>query len=254
MLPGSETIRQMHFNLRTRAWVEMRQQIITEKSIALKVNGEQWLSFICSPFDLEALAVGFLYNEDIISSVDQIQHIQISLEAATIDVQLQSQVVRPEHWHRTTTGLTFQNPLAFSGVKDSFKISAERLITLYEQFSAGQVMHQAMGGFHSAAMSDGKQINIAVEDVGRHNALDKITGHFLLKNRPFIPRLILLTGRVSSEMIHKAIRSGICILVSRTTPTYNAVQTAHHNNITLVGYMRKDCFTAYTYPERIILE
>lgn len=254
MIPGSETIRQLHFNLRSKAWVEMRQEIITEKSVALKVNGEKWLSFICSPFDLEALAVGFLYNEDVISSIDQIKHIQTSLEAATIDVELESDVVRPEHWHRTTTGLTFQNSFAISSAEDSFQISAEKLIALYEQFSAGQVLHQTMGGFHSAALSDGKQINIAVEDVGRHNALDKITGHFLLRNKPFTPRLILLSGRVSSEMIHKAIRSGICIMVSRTTPTYNAVQTALHHKITLIGYMRKDCFTAYTYPERIVLE
>jgi len=254
MSQNFESINQWFYNMQTNAWMKLNRKIITEKSITLKINGEQWLSFICSPTDLEALAVGFLYNEGVITDMEQVKHIQICADTNNIEVDLYNQADRPNRWQRTTTGITFDNPFNPVKPQKDYRITAKELVRLYEKFTSKQVLHQAMGGFHSAALSDGKDVNISVEDVGRHNALDKIAGQFLLQGKSFTPHLVFLSGRVSSEMIRKSLSAGISIIVSRTTPTFNAVQTAHNYNITLVGYMRNDRFTAYTHPERIALE
>jgi FdhD protein len=249
-----EPITQWQFKLHTNQWEEDCQNIITEKSVALHVNGEHWLNFICSPSDLEALAIGFLYNEDIITTIDQVKTLTMINDANTINVDLLCVPSRPAQIHRTSIGIAFNSPLTPTSGQHHFRTTAKALIDLYAQFNANQTLHNSMGGFHSAALSDGKQINISVEDVGRHNALDKISGHFLLRSKPFIPQVILLSGRISTEMIHKAIHCGVSIIVSRTTPTFNAIKTAQNYQITLIGYMRKDHFTVYSHPERIVRE
>jgi len=232
--------------------VPERQGIITEQSVCLIVNGEFWLNFICSPIDLEALAVGFLWNEDVIQEVSEIQNLTVSPDLSTIEVTLRQPVVKPQTWHRTTTGVvpTFTSTQAV--LDRLFRISAKSLIAQFASFESKQTNYHSAGGYHSAALSDGESVCITVEDIGRHNCLDKVIGIYLLEQKPFTPQIMLLTGRVSSEMIHKTLKLNVPVIASRTTPTANAVEIALANLITLVGYLRGERFTIFANPERII--
>jgi len=253
MQPGYESSIQWSYSLQNNTFAELKHDIISEKSIALKVNGVHWLNFICSPFDLEALAIGFLYNQQILSNIKQIKSFHLTDDLEEMEINLSSNPQRPEQWHRTTTGIALNMPVPQVNKKNGFMINAKELIKLYKQFTSSQVLHKAVGGFHSSALSDGKSLNITVEDVGRHNTLDKLTGLYLLQGSPFSPYIFLVSGRVSSEMIHKSLQLGVSIIVTRTTPTYNAVLVSQEHQITLIGYMRQDRFTIYSHPERISL-
>ena len=95
-------------------------------------------------------------------------------------------------------------------------------------------------------------MRIVVEDLGRHNCVDKLAGQFLLQNRPFTPHLIALSGRISSEMVAKSLALSVEFIVSRTSPTSLAIETAAQLGITLIGYLRGGQFDIYSHPERVI--
>ena len=107
-------------------------------------------------------------------------------------------------------------------------------------------------GVHTAALSDGEKLIVLAEDVGRHNTIDKVRGACLIEQIDPRDKVLLCTGRISSEMVNKAARMGCPIVVSRTTPTSLAVQLAQTWNITMVGYVRGNALNVYTHPGRII--
>jgi FdhD protein len=107
---------------------------------------------------------------------------------------------------------------------------------------------------HTSALSDGKNIRVIAEDIGRHNSVDKLAGLCLL-NQVEIPKKVLLTtGRISSEMLQKSARIGASIVISRTSPSSLSIEMAEKLRVTLIGYARRDRFNVYALPERIIAE
>jgi len=105
----------------------------------------------------------------------------------------------------------------------------------------------------SQPSSDGKQIVLVAEDIGRHNTLDKLAGMCLLQNSWPEPRILITTGRISSEMLQKAARMGAPILISRTSPSSLSIEMAERYGITLIGYARRQRFNVYTHPQRFNL-
>lgn len=232
---------------------ETRKPVITEHAAALYVNEEPWLTFICSPTDLDALALGFLYGENIITDPAEIRSLKLEDGGSRIMVSLSHTAQKPAHFHRTSTGYGLDTKLTLPHLPTDFCIKPGDLLDLYRQFMDQQTLHDQVGGFHSAGLSDGVSIPIMVEDLGRHNCVDKLTGLFLLQNRPFTPNLLLLSGRISSEMVFKTLALGIPLIVSRTSPTALAIDTAWEAGITLVGYLRSAQFEVYSHPERLQL-
>jgi FdhD protein len=110
---------------------------------------------------------------------------------------------------------------------------------------AEAVQYQASRGIHGAALADADGLLIVAEDVGRHNAVDKIKGEALMRGIPTVDRILLSTGRVSSEMLLKAARMGVPLVASRTSPTEMAVGLAEQLGITVVGYVRPDSLNLY---------
>lgn len=249
----SKTIRITNYSKETESLSTTLQEVITEQSVKLIVNGDLWISFICSPTDLKAMAVGFLWNEHIIDTLEEINEVNINPSNDLIEVMLKKPAQKPFLWHRTSTGLTIASEDKIQSIPDDFQIKAENLISIYETFSSKQALYESIGGYHSAAISDGENITICVEDVGRHNCMDKIAGLYLLDEKPCKARIILLTGRISSEMMHKALRLNSSLMVSRTTPTANAVEIAQAHGLTLIGYLRANRFTIYSHAERVVI-
>ena len=130
-------------------------------------------------------------------------------------------------------------------------IKPERILELIRNLFESQDIYKKSGGVHSSGLADDHGIIFQIEDVGRHNTLDKIAGKILLENINPSPKIILSTGRISSEMLQKAARMKTSILISRTSPTSLSINLAQKLGITVIGYARGHRFNVYSHPERV---
>jgi FdhD protein len=233
--------------------------VIVEFSVSITVNGEWWLSVLCTPIDMEAMAIGFLYNEGIIAELSEVASVRVCPQGDNIDIWLTHTAQKPQHWTRTSgcsgglTGVALPpgDKMMFS---NGGMLSPMQINDMLAEFYQIQVLYQQTGGVHTSALSDGQMIVVAAEDIGRHNTLDKLAGHCLMKQLTPARRILLTTGRISSEMLQKAIRLRAPIVISRTSPSSRSVEMAEGSGITLIGYARRDHFVVYTHPKRIIIE
>jgi FdhD protein len=240
-----------------RKWEAIDADTIVEAPVSLTVNGQVWLTFMCTPVNLEAMAVGFLYNEGIIDSMNEVEDVRVCEHGDNVDVWLNRSVEQPTSWRRTsgcTGGVTAVDALArvdvsFNG--DRPRVPPEAIGHLLEQFFEAQILYRETGGVHTSALSDGEKIAIVAEDIGRHNTLDKISGLCLMNDISPETRILITTGRISSEMLQKAARMSSPILISRTSPSSLSIEMAERYGITLIGYARTHRFNIYSNPQRV---
>jgi FdhD protein len=152
-------------------------------------------------------------------------------------------------------GVTFDDlTKAVEPLQSSITIGPQKLAELLIEMQQRATLYARSRGVHTSALSDGEKIVVLAEDVGRHNTIDKIRGACLIEKIDPRDKILLCTGRISSEMINKAARMGCPIVASRTSPTSLSVQLAREWNITLAGYVRRDQMKVYAYPERLKVE
>jgi len=243
----------IHYDSNKHSLSPMRKTVVREHASLLRVNGQDWLTFICSPMNLDALAIGFLWNENAIKELDDINTIAISDDLSIISVTLQHDIGKPSAFHRTSTGISILHKEEASISKTEFSLDADQIMTLYRDFTRQQSLHSEVGGFHSAALCDAERPRIVVEDLGRHNCFDKLSGLLLLQAHTFIPQAITLSGRISSEMVAKSLALNVPMIISRTSPTSMAIETARKFGVTLIGYLKGNQFEVYSHSERVIL-
>jgi FdhD protein len=240
-----------------KKWEHHDAETIVETPVSLTVNGEVWLTFMCTPVNLEAMSVGFLYNEGIIESMDEVENVHVCEHGDNVDVWLNRTVEQPTSWRRTsgcTGGMTAVDMLAkpdifFGG--DGINFPPETIGLLVEQLFESQELYRETGGVHTSALSDGEKIVLSAEDIGRHNTLDKIAGLCLMNKIFPKTRILITTGRISSEMLQKAARMNVPILISRTSPSSLSIEMAERYGITLIGYARKHRFNVYSNSQRV---
>ena len=237
-------------------WETIDNYVIVEKPVSLFVNNELWLTFMCTPNYLEALASGFLFNEGAISTKSEIVDIHICESGDIVDVWLKHGVQKPKEWKRTsgcTGGYTGTDVLALEPeILNGKPINAHSIHELVERLFNTQNLYRKAGGVHTSILSDGDEVNVMAEDVGRHNSLDKLAGRMLLEEIDMSRKIILTTGRISSDMLQKAANIGAPVVISRTSPTSLSIELAEKWGITLIGYARRNRFNLYTHPGRIL--
>ena len=226
--------------------------VVLEHQMDLVVNGQTWLRFICSPTNLEALGVGFLFTENTINNLTDIKTITLSADGETLAIELNFEVAKPLAFHRTSTSMTIQSHLTAHKVDSTSNLKADDCFRLFKEFMTLQTYHEIAGGFHSASLCDAESNRYVIEDLGRHNCVDKLAGLYLLNHETFPIQALLLSGRISSEMIAKSLAMQIPVIVSRTSPTALAIKTAVEVNVTLIGYLRGNQFDVYSHPERLL--
>ena len=254
MKPANQPIQ--YHQVSPRHWETVNAEVIVETPVSLTVNGDVWLTFMCTPVHLEYMAVGFLFNEGLIKSADEVVDVRLCASGDNVDVWLKHSVENPDKWRRTSgctggmTSVTSEAPAQpfINGVT----LGANHVGELIDQLFDSQQLYRASGGVHTSALSDGKRIRIVAEDIGRHNTLDKIAGRCLLEHIRPSRRIILTTGRISSEMLQKSARLKASIVISRTSPSSLSIELAQKWGITLIGYARRNRFNIYTHPERIL--
>jgi FdhD protein len=238
-------------------------QVILEAPVSLTVNGEVWLTFMCTPVDLEALAIGFLYNEGLIETGSDVADLRICPSGDNIDIWTCAKLPKPTAWRRTSgcvggnTQVTDHENLkypALSSSQNGSRLTITQIDDLLDLLSQGQKLYRQFGGVHTSVLTDGNGATIYAEDIGRHNTLDKIAGNYLIHPVHYERKILLTTGRISSEMLQKAARIGAGTILSRTSPSTLSIQMAKEFGITLIGYARKNHFIIYTHPERIKLD
>lgn len=235
---------------------EIDGEIVDEALACVSLNGEEIGNFMCSPHELDLLALGFLYNESIIQSIDDVHHIHLGRNGLCADVWLHdSSVTKPTKEIVTAgcgAGITFDDlTQRYDPLVSELAVSQTQLAGLMRQMHLGATLYQRSRGIHTAALATPDEIILQVEDIGRHNCIDKLQGKALKENVQTQGHILLSSGRISSEMLNKARRLETPIICSRTSPTSLSVGLAEEWNMTVVGYLRKDRMRVYTHPERI---
>lgn len=238
------------------------QDVVTEEiSLTVYLNGKELLTLLCSPDSLKELSTGFLYSSGLIKSKNDIKDITIDsrnwtsyikLNAKDADTQL---VFKRLYTSGCGKGILFYNALDLmhrKKITSNFKISSEKILTLMDSFQKMSVTFRETGGVHSAALSNGNDILIFKEDIGRHNALDKVIGEALMKGLKMEDLIVLSSGRISSEIISKVQKIKSPFLISRSAPTDQAIKKAGELNLTLIGFARGKRMNVYTANERIV--
>jgi FdhD protein len=228
---------------------EVTAEVVREQPLTIYVDGTRFLTLLCTPVKLEALVIGYLWMEMVIADPGEIRALDVSAVDGRVDVTLGRAVTLPTERILTSGcggGITFRiDHRLFPRLSSTLRVSPVQLAARIKDLYAAAVLYQASRGIHGAALTDGDDLLVVAEDVGRHNAVDKIKGEALLRGIPTEDRILLSTGRISSEMLLKAARMGVPIVASRTSPTEMAVGLAEQLNITVCGYVRPDGLNLY---------
>jgi FdhD protein len=236
-------------------------EVAAELPVRLVLNGEPLVTLLCTPTELEELAVGFLLSEGIIQERSSIRKLAVSDAGPSIQVELSGM---PQGWEklfekRTISsgcgkGITFTNYDRDKDRKLDTKhpvMSIDDIRSQLQTFRTISTLYLETGGVHSAALSDGRNILFFSEDIGRHNAVDKLIGKAFLKDVSIENKILFTSGRVTSEIVTKAGRNRFPILISRAAASCMAINYAEDMGITLVGFARGDRMNIYTWPNRI---
>jgi FdhD protein len=238
-----------YFHVKGGRLEEVKGEVVREQPLTVHVNGERFLTLLCSPFQLDALVVGYLWMEKVVEDPAEITRLEISEVDGRADVTLSHPVTLPTERILTSGcggGITFRiDPRLFPRLHSSLRVTPPQLAARIKELYGQAERYQASRGIHGAALADRERILVMAEDVGRHNAVDKVKGEALLKGIPTVDRILLSTGRVSSEMLLKAARMSVPVVASRTSPTEMAVGLAEQLGITVIGYLRPDSLNLY---------
>ena len=220
-----------------------------------------------TPGDDESLAAGLLYGEGIINHPDDIEVIESSTRRPNVvnvrlrpEVQMEMQTATRRFSAGSSCGVCGTTGLdaaiaraAATRIADTGPIDLSLLLGLPSRMREAQSKFGDTGGIHASALFDftGNLLTLA-EDVGRHNAFDKLVGECLMSGRlPLKEHIVLLSGRASFELVQKALRSGVSILAAIGAPSSLAVNLAAASGMTLVGFLREKHFNVYSSPQRI---
>lgn len=261
----------------------VHRPVIAETPWVLYLNRQELLTFMCTPTRLHCLALGFLLSEGLISSLEDVwqmriftaeDHVYIYFPAAglneelhqrtceeavgSIDVRLRrTPPARSEKRILTSGcggGLTFDDLAGQrEPIPSTLQVTADQICAMMRHLHTHANLYNQSRGVHTSGLYNpvtGLSLVMA-EDVGRHNTLDKIRGECLLRALPTRDRVLVTSGRISSEMIGKAYKMEVPIVVSRTSPTVTSVRLAQAWNITLIGYVRGRRLRVYSGAERI---
>lgn len=238
-----------YLQIRDGRVTEVTAEVVREQPLAVYVDGRRFLTLLCSPFQLEALVLGFLWMERVIDSLADVARLSVSEVDGRADVSLTRPVDLPTERVLTSGcggGTTFRiDPRQFTPLRSSLRVHPAHLSARLRDLFAAAARYRASRGIHGACLTDGARLLVVAEDVGRHNAVDKLKGEALLRGLETVDRILLSTGRISSEMLLKAARMGVPVVASRTSPTEMAVALAEQLGITVIGYLRPDSLNLY---------
>ncbi|NDJ74792.1 MAG: formate dehydrogenase accessory sulfurtransferase FdhD [Chloroflexi bacterium] len=238
---------------------KMPGHVIAEAHLTIYVDGQELATLACSPRDQAALAVGFLFNEGLLQAWEDVRLLRLNTPGTVVDVFLRFPLDGAPRRITLTSGcgggITFQDLLAdLPPLQTPFTTTPTALFERMRDMQTAAHLYRNVGGVHSALLGTPERSVFSVEDIGRHNAIDKLAGKALQNGIDPRDHMLLTSGRISAEMVHKARRMGVPLIASRTSPTSTAVLQAAAWHICVVGYLRGHGLRVYTHPQRLGLE
>lgn len=238
---------------------ELEYQLPEESPFTIKINNEELVTLMCTRTQLTYLVVGFLLLQRVINCLSDIAYIKICDEDFIAEVSTTVPYnIKAFHKNKAITSGCTGGVMVLSHALQPIDPNIKTVLSAFRIFDFFKVLYKeaegyrSTGGIHSSAISlDGQQLQFQAEDVGRHNTIDKLAGICTIRGVESKGGVIITTGRISSEMVAKALRMEVPILISRTSPTNLAAKLAEEMGITLVGYVRAGKYRVYTNPWRI---
>jgi FdhD protein len=234
--------------------------LVTELKLTIAYQKRELTTILCSPADIEDLTAGYLYTSGLLSKTD-ITSIEFNNEKGLVQFELTDDgpikemiLSKLEPVGCGGGKIVFFKKDKSVGILPQVSVTAENIAILMNEFNTGSSVFKTTGGVHSSALSDGKSIIVFREDIGRHNAVDKVIGNSYLSKNSLNDKILLTSGRISSEIVMKIANCDIQIIISRSAPTLRAVDLAQQNGMTLIGFARAGNFNIYSNPQRVSFE
>lgn len=229
-----------------------------EHPITIYVNGINYATLMCTPESLKDLAVGHIINSGIVKSMKDILIVmacdderEIYITAQNINLegnQLKQMIVTG-----CSHGADISEKLKeLPKIHSDYKVSLDEIKFNFKRMIKGSKKYKKHGAIHSSALV-GNEFFVVKEDVARHNSHDKVVGYALIRDIDITRSMIITTGRISADMVYKAVNSNVPILCSLSNPTTLAVEMADRCNITIVGRAITPKVTVYTHNERVVI-
>lgn len=234
--------------------------LVREFPATIYLNGQELVTLLCTPEYLEDLGIGFLMSEGMLRNRAELETVTADYEKGQIWVKSSAadSIAEKTYMKRYLTtgcgkGTTFYNLDGCTPLNAVFQLTPEQIMDRMKDLQNRSELFQTTGGVHSAALASAQELILYREDIGRHNAVDKILGYCFRQGLDLGKMLLVTSGRLSSEMLLKTAKAGISVLVSRSAPTGLAVELAKQLRVTIVGFAREPRFNIYGHAERIDL-
>ena len=241
---------------------ETSDTVVREIPVTLYLNDKELVTMVCSPDHLEELATGFLCSEGILGQPGDLKSITVNQADGLVWVETARPVESDQMFlKRYITTCCGRGRASFYFINDArgttpvesaLTATPEQVSRLATVLEDRAQLFRSTGGAHGAALCTPDEMVVFFEDIGRHNAVDKIFGHCYLQGIALADKLLVFSGRVSSEILVKVARMGIPLLVSRSAPTDLALEMASELGITVVGFARGSRMNIYTHPGRVL--
>jgi FdhD protein len=241
-----------------------KDYVAEEKPLNIFLNKAYYATIFCSPSNLKELALGHLLSEGILKSAEEIEEVNLKNDACYVkiksNIDVEKRLKLSKHFSRIITSAC-GSPWAYpySGklpkIKSNLKVKAETILNSVKNLNFIAETFRKTGGVHAAAIykKDGELVAFA-EDVGRHNAVDKVIGMAALNKTDFSACFLALSGRLTSDMVLKAARVGLPIVASLAAALDSGIAIAKDISLTLIGFVRGNRMNIYACPERILLD
>jgi len=257
-----DNVARLHIQRVTKEGKKDNEDMVTkELPLTIVLNNRELVTLLCSPTDQKYLAIGFLFSEGLLNSKDEIKKITVDDRRGVVRVETKEdkELANEFLFKRVITsgcgrGASFYSAADVQGqskIESQTAISALEVFTLVKGFQHRSQIYRTTGGVHSAALCDTKRILVFSEDIGRHNAIDKIFGECILRDIPTDNRIVITSGRISSEILLKVAKRNIPILISKSAPTDLGVKLADDLGVTLIGFVRGERMNVYTNGWRV---
>ncbi|MBY0147809.1 formate dehydrogenase accessory sulfurtransferase FdhD [Neobacillus niacini] len=244
-----------------QSFFEEEDDIAVESALTIILDGNEFATMVCTPSDLTELVVGFLASEGVIRFYRDIESLYIDEEKGFAYVELVNKhCIQKEFHSKRFIGsccgkgrqFYFHNDMKTAKtVMTKLTVTPEQCRELINKMQENSSHFQQTGGVHNAALCTRDGIVVSRTDIGRHNALDKLFGFCIINRIPLKDKIIAFSGRISSEVLLKASKIGVGIILSKSAPTNLALDLAEELGITAVGFIRGNGFNVYTHQQRI---